>query len=240
MNKRLFVSDLHLETVDSPQYRGLCWLLDQHPEHDLYLLGDIVELWIGDDDDAPLATALRDLLRSRQAAVYLMHGNRDFLFGAQFCADTGATLLADPHRLNDGTLLSHGDALCTDDDAYQQFRAMVRAPAWQADILARTIEERRAFGQALREQSRQTNANKAANIMDVNPGAVSDLMRQHQGKRLLHGHTHRPGVHWEERRYVLGAWERCGWYIEQDGDTLALHCFSLAPHCGSETPHPGA
>ena len=227
--QRLFLSDLHLESPDSPQFLGLQRLLGSHPAQEIYLLGDIVELWIGDDDDAPLAEALKALLRdsAARAEVFLMHGNRDFLFGGAFADEANVTLLPDPWLLEDGTLLSHGDGYCTDDTEYQSFRTMVRSEAWQADILSKTIDERRAFGQALRAQSRQTNANKAQNIMDVNRSAVDADMATHEAHTIIHGHTHRPGVHPEQNRYVLGAWERCGWFIEEVDRTLALKVFKL-------------
>ena len=227
--QRLFLSDLHLESPDSPQFRGLARLLGTHPAREIYLLGDIVGLWIGDDDDAPLAEALKALLSrtAGHANVFLMHGNRDFLFGNAFCHEAGVTLLPDPWLLEDGTLLSHGDGYCTGDAEYQTFRAMVRSETWQADILAKSIDERRAFGQALRAQSRETNANKAQNIMDVNAAAVGKDMSTHRARTLIHGHTHRPGFHPEQSRYVLGAWERCGWFIEQAGQNFTLNVFKL-------------
>ena len=240
--RRLFVSDLHLESERSSQFRGLSWLLDQFPDHELYLLGDITELWVGDDDDEPLAAAVKRLMRkaAHSRPVYLMHGNRDFLYGATLAEQTGARILQDPTLLDDGVLLAHGDAFCTDDTEYQQFRAMVRSASWQEEILAKTLEERRAFGQALRAQSQATNANKAANIMDVNNEALDEVITTHRCHTIIHGHTHRPGRHQHDGavRYVLGDWERCGWFLEQRDTEFTLRCFSLAPHCGNETDRP--
>jgi UDP-2,3-diacylglucosamine hydrolase len=158
-----------------------------------------------------------------------MAGNRDFLFGERFGRDAGVNLIADPHPLGGGVLLAHGDAFCTDDVEYQQARLVLRSAEWQQDILARSLAQRRALAEGMRAQSRATNANKAENIMDVSTAEVARVMRDHGAHTLIHGHTHRPGVHAEAwgRRYVLGAWERCGWRIEENDGRFELVCFPL-------------
>lgn len=235
---RLFLSDLHLDDPLSPHFQAFARLLDTHRTkvEEIYLLGDLCEVWIGDDDDSPLASELVAVLSHAAVAarVFIMPGNRDFLFGADFARNTGAQLIPDPYRLDERVLLSHGDAFCVDDQAYQSLRAVLRSPAWQEEILARSLEDRRALAVAMREQSAATNANKAENIMDVSAAEVSSLMAAHQASVLIHGHTHRPGVHqaaWG-RRFVLGAWERCGWAVRESADgALALKCFPLAGRC---------
>ncbi|MGD8830833.1 MAG: UDP-2,3-diacylglucosamine diphosphatase [Pseudomonadales bacterium] len=233
---RLFLSDLHLEDPDSAAFRAFAALLSREaPGADaIYLLGDLTEVWVGDDDDGPLARALGDVLTdtATRCRVLIMHGNRDFLFGPAFAAATGATLLPDPHVLDDHTLLAHGDAFCTDDTAYQQMRALFRSPDWQAGILGQSLADRRALAASLRAESRSANANKAENIMDVNADAVDREASATGARRIIHGHTHRPGRHrhaWGYR-YVLGAWERCGWLARQDapGSEPRLECFALA------------
>lgn len=244
MTRRLYLSDLHLEDTDD-RYAAFDGLLQRTAAEvdEIYLLGDICEIWIGDDDDTPLVDALAAscVQAARHAALFFMPGNRDFLLGERFAERAHLTRLPDPFRLDDATLLSHGDGLCTDDHAYQQLRAVMRAPEWQAEMLTKPLAERRAFGQALRERSRTENANKAANIMDVNPQATHSLMAEQQATLLIHGHTHRPGMHSlapdpsspmpqvPATRIVLGAWERCGWWLIQDtaqtaGDNRTLGC----------------
>lgn len=240
----LFLSDLHID-ADAPRvlrgFRG--FLAREAPRADaLYILGDLVEVWVGDDDDGPTAVAVREALAAATAhcPVFVMHGNRDFLLGDGFASDTGVTLVPDPHVLQphaDGPrlLLAHGDAFCTRDVAYQEARAVLRSPAWQAEVLARTLPERRALARSLREESRAANANKAENIMDVTEEEVVAAMLRHDCPVLIHGHTHRPGVHpvalgpngREGRRYVLGDWGRCGWTLRLDGE-MTLECFALA------------
>jgi UDP-2,3-diacylglucosamine hydrolase len=191
-------------------------------------------MWVGDDDDSSLAAALCETLRltTRHTKVFVMHGNRDFLLGAEFVKRTGVNLLQDPHRTGDGLLLSHGDMLCTDDHDYQAMRATLRSSEWQQEMLARPLAARQAFGASLRAQSRASNANKSNNIMDVNEGAVCDWLDD--GQVLIHGHTHRPGMHQVAtsrggaQRWVLGAWERCGWLVRQRDQQLQLECFTLA------------
>lgn len=221
MTRRLFLSDVHLEACDH-RFAAFERLLDeQAPQVDeIYLLGDICEIWIGDDDDTPLVQALATCCarNAQQAALYFMPGNRDFLLGEDFAKRAGLTRLPDPFRLPEGTLLSHGDALCTDDDAYQGVRAILRSQAWQDDMLTKSLTERRAFGRALRERSVAANENKATNIMDVNAAATAHLLIENRSKLLIHGHTHRPGIHQladDSKRVVLGAWERCAWWVEQ-------------------------
>jgi UDP-2,3-diacylglucosamine hydrolase len=205
----------------------------------LYILGDLFEAWIGDDNDDPhdvrVIAALRATVQ-RGIPVWIMHGNRDFLLGERFASATGCTLLADPARIELGdepTLLTHGDILCTDDHEYQQFRTMVRNPEWQRQFLAKPLAERRAIAAGLRETSRQRTGEKAAEIMDVNPQAVLDTLRTHGVRRLIHGHTHRPAVHELEldgrpaQRIVLGDWYAQGSVLYVEDGVLRLESLPL-------------
>ena len=216
----LFISDLHLDET-RPQIVDLFVRFLSHEARKadaLYILGDLFESWIGDDDDAPLATRIAHALRSLRdggVPIYLMHGNRDFLLGAEYAKHAGMELLADPTIVElDGerTLLMHGDTLCTDDVEYQKFRGLVRNPAWQQQFLAKPLAERRAFASQARGESRKQTAMKAAEIMDVNQSAVESVMRTHGVHRLIHGHTHRPATHRFDldgqiaERIVLGDW----------------------------------
>lgn len=232
-----FLSDLHIDD-DRPQVlAGLRWWIDAHAgEVDaLYVLGDLAEAWIGDDDDAPTASAIREALASAAArcAVFVMHGNRDFLLGERFAADTGAALLPDPFVADiDGlrVLLAHGDAYCTGDQEYQRARALFRSPQWQAEVLAMPLAARRALAAELRTKSRAASERKADSIMDVSPAAVAAAMSAANAALLVHGHTHRPGIHRlgeGRKRIVLGAWERCGWTLTLDGGEAALACLPL-------------
>ena len=235
---RVYISDLHLEDPETPTFQRFAECLAHEAKivDEIYILGDLVEMWIGDDDDGACAMALTSTLKqtSARCPVYVMHGNRDFLFGEQFANASGARLIDDPFVTADGVLLTHGDALCTDDHEYQQARTLLRSEAWQAETLAKTLPERKAFGRGLREQSKLTNANKSANIMDVNADATAALLASQHAAICVHGHTHRPGDHrGESRRIVLGAWERCGWLCRQRGEAFRLECFSLARRYGT-------
>ena len=225
----LFISDLHL-TEERPEAneRFIGLLEDKARRAEaLYILGDFFEYWIGDDDlgepfNAVIAGLLKDLTQ-RGVAVYLMHGNRDFLIGDGFCSATGAVLLPDPvvkTIQETPTLLVHGDTLCTDDVEYQAWRRKARDPAFQAEFLAKPLAERRKAVQQMREKSRQVVQEKTAEIMDVNDDAVREAMRAHGVRRLIHGHTHRPGRHRVDldgehgERWVLPDWYGRGGYLE--------------------------
>jgi len=228
----LFISDLHLE-ADRPDIgeQFLAFLAGRAREADaLYILGDLFEAWVGDDDPSPYYAGMKDALRELSDSgvpVYFMHGNRDFMIGERFAAETGATLLPDPHRVDfygEKVLLSHGDYLCTDDVEYQQVRAMTRDPQWQAMMMSKSIEERVAFARQARQQSQARSASMTEEITDVNEDAVEEAIREHGVDILLHGHTHRPAVHpfhVDERpvhRIVLGDWYEQGSMVEWDED----------------------
>jgi UDP-2,3-diacylglucosamine hydrolase len=236
------VSDLHLDPAEAERASAfLRWLETQSAEgHDVYILGDLTEVWIGDDDDAPFARSLGDALRRAAARcrVFLMHGNRDFLFGPKFERDTGVRLIGETHVVETPAgraLLCHGDAFCTRDHAYMALRGTLRSAAWQTDFLAQDIAARRDFVKALRAQSRAANANKADNIMDVTVAAVVEALQETRADLLVHGHTHRPAIHTHEvdgrvvRRFVLGDWNRCGWQLRIDDATPSLECFPITP-----------
>ena len=239
MTLRLYVSDVHLLPGDTPEdarrLRAFTNLLRAAPDaeiDEIYVLGDLCEMWIGDDDDSPLVSTLTTLFQDLKArvALHFLPGNRDFLLGQAFADRSGLEILSDPYLLTDGTLLSHGDSLCTDDTDYQQLRTLLRSSDWQADILSKSLEERRAFGASLRAQSKAANANKASNIMDVNVQAVHELIVEYNAPLLIHGHTHRPGIHPATpagQRLVLGAWERCGWWALQRDDQIELRCAGI-------------
>lgn len=205
MKPTLFISDLHL-CPSRPAVNALFmrFLSEQAAKADaLYILGDLFEYWIGDDDmasglNAEVAAALRALTAGGTRAFF-MHGNRDFLVGTAFAEATGVTLLPDPTVIElhgQRVLLMHGDTLCTDDTDYQRFRAMVRDPAWQAAFLARPLEVRRAEVEEMRRRSEASKRAKPMAIMDVAQRAVEDVLRIFAYPPLLiHGHTHRPARH---------------------------------------------
>ena len=236
----LFISDLHIDAARPAVLAGLQRLVDSEAStvDALYILGDLVEIWVGDDDDGPVATSVREALTtaSRRCAVYVMHGNRDFLIGAQFAGQTGATLIDDPSVVEvdgDRVLLAHGDAYCTRDIEYQRLRSLLRSSAWQTEVLSATIEDRRALAAAVRTGCIAENENKAANIMDVTPRSVRQAMDAAAVSLMVHGHTHRPGIHdlgGGRRRIVLGDWDRCGWKLRLDRGDAELTCFPLPIH----------
>jgi UDP-2,3-diacylglucosamine hydrolase len=225
----LFISDLHLSEERAAANERFIAFLEERARaaRALYILGDFFEYWIGDDDlEEPFNAVIAGLLRGLTGAgvpVYLMHGNRDFLLGEGFCRATGAALLPDPSVVEvagEKTLLVHGDTLCTDDHDYQAGRRIARSPQWQREFLAKPREERRRMILGLREKSKAVIEAKPADIMDVNDGAVAEALRRHGVRRLVHGHTHRPGRH-EHRvdgaaceRWVLPDWYGPGGYLE--------------------------
>lgn len=224
----LFISDLHLEEARPDITRAFLQFLDARAmgAERLYILGDFFEAWIGDDEHTPLqdqvATALRAVAGSG-TELFLMHGNRDFLIGEDFCARVGATLLDDPALVDlygTPTLLMHGDSLCTADVEYQKFRASMRNQQWQKAFLQRPLAERQMVARQIREISMARNKGKEEFIMDVTPEEVVRVMEEHGVQRLIHGHTHRPAVHHLQAngqpatRIVLGDWGEKVWWLE--------------------------
>lgn len=241
MATTLFISDLHLDPR-RPAVSALFVEFLRGLPHDcaaLYILGDLFEVWIGDDDDTPHYQAIIAELRActaRGLPVFVMHGNRDFLLGDAFCAASGCRLLAEPSRIElDGepVLLLHGDTLCTDDTEYQQFRSMVRNPTWQTAFLEKTLPERRHMAAQARDASQQRTGEKAAEIMDVNQQAVIATLRSHGVTRLIHGHTHRPAIHRFEldgqaaERIVLGDWYEQGSVLYHDAAGFRLQVLPI-------------
>ncbi|MCY4166631.1 MAG: UDP-2,3-diacylglucosamine diphosphatase [Gammaproteobacteria bacterium] len=237
----LFMSDLHLDADRPEATRAFHRFLKQRAAgaEALYVLGDLFEAWVGDDDDSALAQEVVEALARLTAggtAVFFARGNRDFLAGDDFARRSGAVLLEDASVVAIGgerVLLMHGDSLCTDDHDYQQFRAMVRDPKWQAQFLALPLAARRALAAQARDASRLSTSGKPMEIMDVNASAVAEAMRFYGVRRLIHGHTHRPAVHEFELdgapavRTVLGDWFRRGWALECDSQGSRLTAFDL-------------
>jgi len=230
----LFISDLHL-CASRPTINKVFIHFLQNTAikaENLFILGDLFEYWAGDDDlshetHADIIEAIKKLTDA-DTQVFFMHGNRDFLIGAQFSKATNIKLLPDPSEINlygRRILLSHGDKLCTDDTRYQSFRAEVRSSAWQAEFLAHPLSARKAQIEALRLQSEQEKSHKTAEIMDVNSDAVKALLRQHEYPAIfIHGHTHRPNTHQIEvdghqcQRIVLGDWYEQGSCLRLDAN----------------------
>ncbi|MDO8298926.1 UDP-2,3-diacylglucosamine diphosphatase [Lacisediminimonas sp.] len=237
----LFVSDLHLDAALPRTTARFLRLLDETAPaaQALYLLGDIFEYWAGDDDitndfNRRIVAALRTLGR-RGVDLFWIAGNRDFLVGAQFAQQAGLQLLDDPTSLTlagQRIVLTHGDMLCTDDHAYQAFRAQVREPGWQQQFLSQPLSERKRVIETMRQQSRDAQRVKAPEIMDVNESAVQRLFEQSGAGLMIHGHTHRPGVHRYQGglvRHVLPDWDldhgaaRGGWLqLDEAGVVTAV------------------
>lgn len=215
----LFVSDLHL-AAETPQLNALFLdFLDKHARkaEALYILGDLFDAWIGDDDlpsHAPIITALRELT-STGVALYVMAGNRDFLLGDGFAQATGAVLIPDPYVLSLPSwqfVLSHGDSLCLLDQAYQKFRNQVRQPAWQQQFLQQPLTLRRQIASKMRAQSEVEKQRYSSEQMDLEIHATEDFLREHGYATMIHGHTHHPAIHdhlidgIHVERWVLSDW----------------------------------
>jgi len=236
----LFISDLHLHPSRPAIIQCfLTFLRQQQGQTEaLYILGDLFETWIGDDHPEPVYHAVKSALNAFSNAgtpLYLMHGNRDFLLGGQFAAETGCSLLPDPTRIDlygTATVLMHGDSLCSDDKDYQRFRSKVRDPAWQRDILGLPVEQRLQMARQARQLSAQSKQGKDETIMDANQDAIRRSVEENQADLLIHGHTHRPGIHTfrnegrEITRIVLGDWYETGSVLAIDHRGWQLNTLS--------------
>ena len=232
----LFIADLHLQTEEPAITAGfLRFLQGEARQADaLYILGDLFEAWIGDDDPNPLHQQIASAIKAVVDAgvpCYFIHGNRDFLVGLRFARQSGMILLAEEERLDlygREVLIMHGDTLCTDDQGYLAFRAKVHTPWIQRLFLALPLFIRRRIAARMRADSKAANSSKSMEIMDVNPQAVVDAMERHHVQWLIHGHTHRPAVHELQAngqpawRVVLGAWHSEGSMVKVTPDDVEL------------------
>ena len=241
MSDTLIISDLHLSQHRPDTVALFLRFLRERARGagELYILGDLFDAWIGDDNILPpipeVIQALRQLTDGG-CKLSVMHGNRDFLLGSDFARATGGKLLPDPFVADLGgetTLLMHGDLLCTDDLEYQQARKLLRSPEFIRDFVSRTIEERVQLAAEYRRRSGEVVSLKSADIMDVNQQTVERYMREYQVRRLIHGHTHRPALHEFQldgtpaQRYVLEDWhEQTGSYLRVDNQSIRQEAFS--------------
>ena len=238
----LFISDLHL-CAERPEVNAAFFHFLQTSAAEaeaLYILGDLFEAWIGDDDPAPLSQQVIRALRALTdggTRLFFLHGNRDFVIGKRFARETGATLLKD-HALvtigDEQVLVLHGDTLCTDDIPYQKFRRRIRNPLLLGIMRRLPLKTRQDIGLKGREKSMAANSNKSASIMDVTPATVTAMMKEYGVATMIHGHTHRPFCHelvlddgTEARRIVLGDWGLKGWVVSENDEELKLSSFDI-------------
>lgn len=220
----LFISDLHL-TPDRPLIIKLfCQFVNERAIHSesLYILGDFFEYWIGDDDPAVGLEGIFeafDTLEKHNVPVYFMHGNRDFLISSDFESRTHCEIIPDPKIItinNNKIILLHGDSLCTKDTQYQEFKTLVRSDAWKEEFTSKSLVERKAIVESLRDSSKTETSNKDEEIMDAEQEAIDEIMRDEKVNYMIHGHTHRPNIHYSVldnktiTRIVLGDWYEQG------------------------------
>jgi UDP-2,3-diacylglucosamine hydrolase len=241
MPHSLLISDLHL-CVNTPNTTRMFhhFITNIAPQAEtLYILGDLFEYWAGDDDlETPFHQEITGTLRSlakQGTNLYIMHGNRDFLMNKRLAESCHATLLSDPILIDlygTPTLLTHGDALCTDDVAYQAFRQQIRNSTWQQQFLALPLAQRKAQIEQLRARSEHEKQHKEMSIMDVNLQAVNALLQEHYYPRLIHGHTHRPAHHLHHidghtcDRWVLGDWDKFANALHCDAEKISWEKFT--------------
>lgn len=246
-----FISDLHLHVSEPWNFNAWRAYMQSTTASAVFILGDLFEVWFGDDalgsheaEDANDAFQRACIAVINQTAarvpVYFMHGNRDFLVGRGFMAQSGATLLQDPTVLSHGPshakpgsryLLTHGDALCLDDLPYQQFRAQVRSPAWQQDFLAKPLAERKAIALKIRAQSEAQKGSGSA-YADVDSAAAMNWLKHARCSAMIHGHTHKPAIHNMPdgtQRIVLTDWDVHA--TAPRGDVLRLQLQSNTDNC---------
>jgi len=235
--KARFISDIHLSKDNPHLTDAFKAFLNESKETctHLFILGDLFEIWIGDDDDNPFIQDIKKALinfTSDGPKTFLMHGNRDFLIGESFANEVGISILPDPYTLDINgmkTMLSHGDFLCTDDADYIEFRNKVRSEEWQKDFLSKSIDQRNEIANLLRSDSKNATSEKSLEITDANLETVNIFIQENKPEIFIHGHTHRPKIHKHNstKRVVLGDWDKCGWYLSIEENSLNLKEFKI-------------
>ena len=227
-----FISDLHLHEDRPDITQAFLNFLEETASKSerLYILGDLFEVWIGDDLQNDFIIKIRDALKetNKSTEIFIMHGNRDFLLGEEFTKKCGAKLISDPLILDSEgkkIMLSHGDIFCTDDLEYQNFKEEVRNDIWQQEFLAKDLKDRQEIAKNLRKESAIKNSNKEDYLMDVNKSEVEKIAQENEIDILIHGHVHRPKIHNEVfgQRIVLGDWDKKYWFISLIGEKISLH-----------------
>ena len=239
--KTIFISDLHLDHKRPKVINSFIEFITNSKQsmERLYILGDFVESWVGDDDPAIGTRSAFEAIRtiSDRVDVFFMHGNRDFMISKKVCERYGMTLINEPTQLDlyqRNILLMHGDTLCTDDVNYQKFRSMVRNKEWQNQMRMKPLEERLKIADQLRIQSKNATDTKKEIIMDVNKEEVVNCLSKSKADILIHGHTHRPKIHdltidrRKCKRIVLGDWEQKSYILELDKDQISLAELNLS------------
>ena len=234
---KLFIADLHLSEARPDLTDAFIQFLATKAKlaDELYILGDLFEFWIGDDEQSPLQqqiTLALKTLSDQGCRLFYSHGNRDFMIGKRFARECGMTLLPPIYSCEiagERTLLLHGDQLCTDDEAYQRFRRITSWPWLQWVFLHLPLSRRVKIAQQIRQGSHKGKQQKSRSIMDVTPSSVNDCFTQHQATLMIHGHTHRPMIHelslnngQKVRRIVLGDWNTDLWYLQIDDRDINL------------------
>ena len=236
-----FISDLHLQESRPDITEAFLDFLDDTASkaEKLYILGDLFEAWIGDDDQNNFISEIQAALlkTNKTTKIFFLHGNRDFLIGTKFASSSGFELLHDPtieEMFGNNVLLMHGDLLCTEDHDYQTFRKTSRDPKWQDEFLNKSIQERQEIALNLRTISKEATEIKKDEIMDVSTTEVIRIMEESSVNLLIHGHTHRPKSHnikvndQPAERIVLGDWDTYGWYIWMDSSSCELKNFPIS------------
>jgi|TARA_B100001996_G_scaffold364013_1_gene332693 UDP-2,3-diacylglucosamine hydrolase len=236
----LFISDLHLDSKRPNVINFFINFLNNlnNDVKTIYILGDFVEYWVGDDDPAIGLQEVFKLIKkiSKKIDIYFMHGNRDFMISKKYCEKNGMKLLSDPtiiNLYNKKILLMHGDTLCIDDTEYQKFRYMVRSEKWQKEMLKKPLNERLLLAKNLRTKSKNETDNKDEFIMDVNDEEVKKVILKHNADILIHGHTHRPNIqkilfnNKEVKRIVLGDWYDKSYILELNKNKISISKSSL-------------
>ncbi len=235
--KPRFISDIHLSENNPHLTNAFKVFLNESKEActHLFILGDLFEIWIGDDDDNSFIQDIKKALIDFTLdgpETFLMHGNRDFLIGEAFANEVGISMLSDPYTLDINSMkaiLSHGDFLCTDDSDYIEFRDKVRSEEWQKDFLAKSIDERNEIANLLRSESKNATSGKSLEITDANLETVNNFIQENNPDIFIHGHTHRPKIHQHNltKRVVLGDWDKYGWYLSIEENSLNLKEFKI-------------
>ena len=236
-----FISDLHLQESRPDITKAFLGFLENtaYKAERLYILGDLFEAWIGDDDQNNFISEIQAALlkTNKTTKIFFLHGNRDFLIGTEFASSSGLEILNDPtieEMFGKRVLLMHGDLLCIEDRDYQAFRKTSRDAKWQDEFLNKSIEERREIAHNLRTISKEATGIKKEEIMDVSTAEVIRTMEESSINLLIHGHTHRPKSHnitvndQPAERIVLGDWDAYGWYIWMDSSSCELKNFSIS------------